>query len=195
MGVGGLVLAITRGFNPGLIWMQLGAGFVAVLGFCLFTQSISWLLGDKGERRTLALLGGLSDDYTALTNWVVPGTKQGDIDLLVTGPHGVLVVEIKTYASPVASDGDKWYSVKENGYRKPIKSLSNQTKRNGAVVQKLLRSKGLQVPVHTVLVFNDKAEINCSNPTVPILHRGALQNYILRLPSAGTTVSAEALMS
>jgi hypothetical protein len=141
------------------LWMYMAAAMVGSLGFPTLKGWGNNFFGDRGERLTLDGLDGLGDEYTAVTNWVIPGTKQGDIDLLILGPHGALVCEIKTYSARYAFEGDNWYSVKDNGYRQPIKSPSRQLKRNAAALQKYMKANKVPGVVSHVLVLNDRIDL------------------------------------
>lgn len=76
-------------------------GGVILLKKALEEGGRSWRIGYEGERRVQASLQSLSNEYIAVTSFVVPGTKQGDVDLLLIGRMGVLVVEIKAYAGTI----------------------------------------------------------------------------------------------
>ena len=67
--------------------------------------------GTEGEDAVLQTLRGLPDTYTAIANFVAPGTHQGDMDLLVLGPAGILVIEVKSYTGRYACHGDSWFTV------------------------------------------------------------------------------------
>ena len=113
-----------------------------------------WHRGTEGEDAVLQTLRGLPDAYTVVANFVPPGTRQGDLDLLVLGPAGVLVVEVKSYTGRYACHGDAWFSVRAGGVRRPLKSsVSRQLKRAGKSVAHYLADCDVQVPLHTAAVF------------------------------------------
>lgn len=151
--------------------------------------------GSEGEDAVLHTLRGLPDSCTAVANFVAPGTKQGDMDLLVLGPAGILVIEVKSYTGRYACDGDLWFSVAPDGARRPLRgSVSRQLKRAGKAVRHYLVDCDLSVPVHTAAVFRAGAELDLTRPTVPIVAESALLGYILALPDAPRPALAADLM-
>src|SRR5215218_8568068 len=112
----GAVLAV--GVTAGLLGAQLApdlAGLLAVaaaagLGWRLrFRPSadiLAWRRGAAGERRTARLLAALERrGWAVLHNLAIPGT-QANIDHLVIGPGGVLVVDSKRYRGRLRLDRD-----------------------------------------------------------------------------------------
>ena len=141
--------------------------------------------GTEGEDAVLDALRGLHADYTAVTSFVAPGTRQGDLDLLILGPAGVLVVEIKSYQGRYACNGDAWFAVHPDGTRQPLRgSVSRQLKRGRKAVAHYLVDCDVSVPVHAVAVFRAGVQLELSHPTVPVVMQDALCEYILGLPAA-----------
>lgn len=172
-----------------MIWLYLGALFCLIIAGEAVVATRSWSDGDTGEWRVVRALRGLSDEYTLVRNWVIPGAEQGDIDLLVLGPHGVLVLEVKNYRAKYECDGDDWVNVKENGYRKRMKSPSRQLAKNSRAVQSFLVKSGWQGTVHSALVIPPRADVRIAGASVTILDWKALPQHIRALPSHGTPVS------
>ncbi len=141
--------------------------------------------GAEGEEGVLQTLRGLPDGYLAVTNFVVPGTRQGDTDLLIFGPAGVLVVEIKAYTGHYACHGDSWFAVHTDGTRQPLRSsVSRQLKRSRKSISHYLVDCDVSAPVHAVAVFRPGVRLELSHPTVPVLTQDGLRDYILQLPPA-----------
>ncbi len=133
----------------------------------------------------LHTLRGLPEAYTAVANFVPPGTRQGDMDLLVLGPAGVLVLEVKSYTGRFACSGDGWFSVGPDGTRRPLRgSVSRQLKRAGKSVAHYLVDCDVQAPIHTAAVFRAGAELELHRPTVAVVREDALRDYVLGLPPA-----------
>ena len=144
-----------------------------------------WHQGTEGEDSVLHTLRGLPDSYTAVANFVAPGTHQGDMDLLVLGPAGVLVIEVKSYTGRYACHGDTWFTVHPDGSRRPLRgSVSRQLKRAGKSVAHYLVDCDISVPIHTAAVFRTGVELDLTRPTVPILLETALCDHVLALPNA-----------
>ena len=141
--------------------------------------------GTEGEEGVLHALRGLPDGYTAVANFVAPGTRQGDLDLLVLGPAGVLVVEVKSYTGRYACHGDAWFALHPDGTRQPLRgSVSRQLKRGRKAVAHYLVDCDVSVPVHAVAVFRPGVQLELTHPTVPIVTQDALCGHIVGLPPA-----------
>ena len=120
-GVGGGVLLWTQAAHFGG-YAFAAAAFLSLGGVQAGVRALRnhnrWHRGTSGEDAVLQTLRGLPDGYTAVANFVAPGTRQGDMDLLVLGPAGVLVIEVKSYTGRFACAGDLWFTV-EAGRRPP----------------------------------------------------------------------------
>ena len=193
-GVGGGVLLWTQAAHFG------GYGFAAAAflslggvqaGVRALRNHNRWHRGAEGEEAVLQTLRGLPDTYTAIANFVVPGTRQGDLDLLVLGPAGILVLEVKTYTGRYACVGDAWFSLPPGGPRRPLKSsVSRQLKRAAKSVAHYLVDCDIQVPIHTAAVFRAGADLELTRPTVPIIREDALIDHIQALPDAPRPITA-----
>jgi hypothetical protein len=117
----GLVLA--AGAGVGLLTAQLAprlaspAGLLAAavlawaLRFRVSPEASAWRRGAAGERRTARLLGRLRQrGWVLLHDLAVPGSR-ANIDLLLIGPGGVVVVDSKQYRGrlQLSPDGLLWH--------------------------------------------------------------------------------------
>ena len=193
-GVGGGLLLWTQAAHFGgyefaaAAFLSLGGVQAGVRALRNFNR---WHRGAEGEESVLQTLRGLPDPYTVVANFVAPGTRQGDMDLLVLGPAGVLVIEVKSYTGCYACHGDQWFSVLPDGVRRPLRgSVSRQLKRAGKSVAHYLVDGDLPAPVHTVAVFRAGADLELTRPTVPIIREDALRDYVLALPPAPRPLTA-----
>lgn len=190
-----LGLAVVLGLGawlylPWRLYLMLGAFLAFVRATAYFNAALNPWFGNKGEDRLEETLASLDDRYLLVRNWVpVVGEKsRGDIDFLLLGPHGALVIEVKTFSVATKCDGDKWQIQRPNGSWRWIKSPSRQLSGNVNVVAKLLK-----IRAHGALVFNDRADLKTCSPTVTVVRRKQLLETIHSLPEAGH--KAEALWS
>jgi hypothetical protein len=71
-------------------------------------DALAWRRGSAGERRTARLLSPLErQGWAVLHDLAVPGS-QANIDHLVIGPGGVLVIDSKQYRGRLQLDGSGW---------------------------------------------------------------------------------------
>jgi hypothetical protein len=88
--------------------------------------------GIGGEALVAECLESLPDDYFLLNDVVLPG-HPGNIDHVVIGPCGVVVIETKNFSGSVESHRNVWFA---NGRR--CRSVSKQVSRNAIAVREAL---------------------------------------------------------
>ena len=159
-------------FHPTLL--HLGAGIVAVLTAFRLAGPVTRRLrnvrkGRLGERLVADLLGGLPDDYW-LINDVTLGLARGNIDHVLIGPCGVVVIETKRFAGNIRCWGDDW-SI--NGYRR--KSVSQQVNSGACAVRYFLSERHPDLAawalrwVESIIVFTHplcRVEVNHAPTTI-----------------------------
>jgi hypothetical protein len=81
------------------------------------------MAGHDGEQKVFKELGSiLNDKYTVYPNYIVPGHKF-DLDFLIVGPKGLIVVEVKNFSNATVFTEDKALSIKESGYKQEVTKL------------------------------------------------------------------------
>jgi hypothetical protein len=118
-----VAVVLAAGVTAGLLGTQLAphlAGLLAVVAaaglgwrvrFRPSTDTLAWRRGAAGERRTARLLAPLERrGWAVLHDLVIPGTA-ANIDHLVIGPGGVLVIDSKQYRGRLRVDsyGMVWH--------------------------------------------------------------------------------------
>lgn len=191
LAVGGALWGVPILF-PNLAPFKLAAYLVVPFFFASLTGYMKHWSGSSQELTILRELSSLGDEYLCVTNMPVPGGG-GDIDLILYGPHGALVIESKCYAIEAGCEGDKWFLVRDGGRRQPIKSVSNQLKRNSKALDRFLQSKSNHTTVGGAIVFNRNANLKLMSPTEKVLRVGELLPFIAQLPPAKQTVSFQVL--
>ncbi len=172
-------------------FLSLGGIQAGIRALCDFNR---WARGAAGEEAVLHTLRGLPDGFAVVANFVVPGTRAGDADLLVLGPMGVLVLEVKACRGRLACRGDVWFTVGSDGERRATRgSASRQVKRARKAVAHYLVDCDLCLPVCAAVVFRPGASLELVQPTVPILGQEDLLAHILALPPAPRPVCLSAL--
>jgi len=171
------------------------AAFLALTGIQSGVRALRafnrYARGTGGEDAVLHTLRCLGDAYAVVTSFVPPGTRQGDTDLLILGPAGVLVVEVKSYTGRCACHGDAWFAVHADGARQPLRgSVSRQVKRGRKAIAHFLVDREVSVPVHAVAVFRAGVRLELSHPTVPVVMQGGLPDFVRALPPSPQAVPA-----
>ena len=157
-----------------------------------------WITGHMGERRVLTVLRDLPDTYVAVTNFVVPGSERGDIDLILIGPMGFLAMEIKTYEGMILFENGRWWKRQKNGWKTRLKkNPSVQAKGHRKALigywkayigflpqdrdQYAVLSK-LYMPIVPVLVFVGADGLETGSLDMAAVRVGDLLDYVRSLP-------------
>lgn len=192
-------------------WTNLRANSLVLLGVTLFLLALlkelgplvqSWVSGYLAEQRVLALLRDLPEEYVVVTNFVPPGTRQGDSDLLILGPPGILVGEIKNYPGEIVYEYGKWYRRQPNGWKTQLKKHpSRQAKANAqAITQLVLQAKPgvpelreVFVPVSAAVIFVGVDRLEVSRLDIPALRGSELRAFIEAQPRRLSAEQVQAL--
>jgi hypothetical protein len=87
----------------------------------------------------------LDGRWTLIRNFIAPGHKGGDIDLILIGPPGVWACEVKTYAGLVRNRGDDWERKTKQGWARLDVHPGKQARANAVGLKTLLDSQGAQL--------------------------------------------------
>jgi len=153
-----------------------------VLGLTSFERGVNYLLGERGENDVAQSLGTVLDGrYTLIRNLVLPDEKT-DIDGVLVGPFGILVLEVKNFNSRdiYKCEGNRWFYRKPGQrYRTMQKSPTKQAQLNRDRLQRYLDQHDLRgIPVHALVVISDpEAKVLFEKPHVFILNRQQLSDY------------------
>jgi Nuclease-related domain len=102
----GLVAAQVAPGRGGLAGIVVAAGLAWVLRFRPSSDALAWRRGAAGERRTARLLAPLErHGWAVLHDLAIPGSA-ANIDHLVIGPGGVVVIDSKQYQGRLRLDQD-----------------------------------------------------------------------------------------
>jgi len=187
LGVGSLFILIGIGV---CFLSNLAGGILALIGIGCIARSQSYIKGIMGERAVINSLKKLDDSYF-LINDIVLFYKHGNIDHILLGPQGVFIIETKNYTGKIRCKGDSWERYGTDTTTRPrrrkylpIKSISEQVKRNAATMKTFLEKYGgdfskRQIPRYPIVAFtNPYVELDLNHPTVPILRTGDLCTYV-----------------
>ena len=138
----------------------------------------SFRVGRWGEEKIVEQLRAMLDDrWTLIRNFIYPGRKGGDIDLILIGPAGVWVFEVKAYAGKVRNIGDSWERLTKRGWKKLDVHPGHQARTNAVGLKQFLESKELKPGyVQAVVLWasseasdaEQKGSITAESPQTPI---------------------------
>jgi len=120
--------------------------------------------GEAGENAALNALCGVGDDYIAITNFKIPGYERiGDLDIVLAGPVGVVVVEVKNLRGPWRVDGDRWVSMGDRGPGLR-RGVGGQLKGQVKALASFLGRAGAPCRVIGLIAVNSNAAIEIASP-------------------------------
>lgn len=184
--IGAPIAAVLMFSLPQLWWFFAFAYAIIVIGAAATKQA-----GASGELKTLKQLDKLPDDYVLFNQIDVPNakTKRGytELDLVVVGPNGVFVIEVKNNNSKVTGDeqAPNWtaHKVGQKGgrYTAEVRNPIKQLKKQVHVLSNYLKGKKASTWLEGVVFFSHRnARVKLSSPpSVPVLERKGLVEYIL----------------
>ena len=153
-----------------------------------------WARGESGEREAVALLAPLTvDGYFTLSDRRRPGSD-ANLDCVVIGPPGVLVIDAKNWSGEVAVIGS---TLRQNGYSRDgqVKSLREAT---GDVLDLLRGVLGrTPIPVWPVISFMGEASIGSRKTVdhVQLVDGAHLPQFVRSLPPALDAHAVSTVMS
>lgn len=170
-------------------WVFLGIGlFVFWIAKELFeplSDSIrNFRYGKKGEEEVSGILKDtLDDNYVYIENYTIPNTRIGDIDGLLIGPKGVIIIEVKSYAGVFRISGeDMFRKLKRDIYKLYRKSPFKQVIRQRKYLTKFLKEKGIDVQVIAIVVLvRSKINTISGETKVFVTEPNKLTNHIFKL--------------
>lgn len=126
--------------------------------FIHFTRDYVGILqaGTNGEKKALKVLAdGLPDSYCCVNNVVVRfEERHNELDLVVVGPSGVFIVEVKNTAGNIVGDyEDQILQQKKRSETKEMRNPVKQVKTHTDILSRYLRAKGVRCWVQSTVFF------------------------------------------
>ena len=155
--------------------------------------------GEIGERTALRDLTNspllASGEYACVTSCRIPGYERiGDLDIIVAGPMGVVVIEVKNFMRPIRVSGDTWTAESSHG-GSPIKSVSRQLENEVKALSQFLARSDAQTPVHGLIAINSNAVLQIdAAPAYAVVAYHALAGAIAALPALDLPVPVEKIV-
>ena len=150
-------------------------------------RAVRYRVGAAGEDALARVLGnGLGDEYTLYRN-LRPGVG-GDLDAVLLGPAGLVLLEIKAYRGAFVLFGDRWYrAAPDGGDLTPWRgSPTLQARRNADRLARWLARRELAAtPLYPLVVLTSGhvREVR-TRPRVPVVPLQQLVPYLHALPRA-----------
>src|SRR5262245_33414941 len=173
--VGGLAIGVASAlfWHPGGAVVGLVAAMLAARPS--YRRFLNYRNGAAGERSVAELLTRLPDDYVLLNDVVLPG-HSGNIDHVLIGPCGVVVMETKRWAGTVACVNDRW-----SVGRYPRANVTRQVVGAAMAGKACLARAGAGAPgwVEAVVVFtHPHCRLILDRPTPRVVRFSQLMDYV-----------------
>lgn len=152
----------------------------------------SFRRGREGERTVARLLRqGLNEQWTLFLNVQLPGNR-ADMDMLLLGPPGLFVLEVKAYSGQFAYRRDRWYRKTMTGWRLQRRNPIRQARGNAgllhAYIQEHLKK---EFWVEPRLVWAGEGTLELEQPATPVWVLAHLPEETRRLRELTVRLSRE----
>jgi hypothetical protein len=121
---------------------------LAIMGALLvrhWRRSLRAARGRAGEARVVeGLRAALDSRWTIFHNIQLPD-RRGDLDLVLVGPGGVWVVEVKTWGGTVRVRAGTWERRARGGWARITPSPAEQARRNAVRLREFLQREGIDL--------------------------------------------------
>ncbi len=126
--------------------------------------------GDDGEERTVQLIiQALDGTWTIFRNVNLPGRNKGDLDIVLVGPPGVWVLEVKNLSGDYRNIGEDWEYRGGKKWKHSETQPSRQAKNNASRLGEFLQADHIKIFVKSAIVWaNEETSPFVENPTVPV---------------------------
>ena len=162
--IGLLALAIV------LIVVLLVVGLVVFIpdqiGKRLDKQIEAFRLGEEGEERIVQMIvQALDGNWSLFRNVSLPGRNKGDLDIILVGPPGVWVLEVKNLRGEYRNIGEIWEYRQGKRWKIAPNNPSRQAISNAVRLANFLRADNLKVFVNPAIVWvNEENPLHVENP-------------------------------
>ncbi|MFQ3646563.1 MAG: nuclease-related domain-containing protein [Anaerolineae bacterium] len=125
--------------------------------------------GEEGEKLALDVVRhALNEHWYIFQNVKLPA-QRADLDMVLVGPTGVWLLEVKHWNHPHRNEGDAWFYNAGKGWRRSQSNPSAQARKNAHRLSQFLRADGIQQWVTPVIIWtNSEATVSTTNPSVAV---------------------------
>ncbi len=125
-------------------------------------------LGQEGEDQAVQTIAQVLDgNWHLFRNVVIPGKNKGDLDIVLVGPPGVWVLEVKNFHGEYRNLGDAWEYKSGNKWKTTSVNPSEQARNNTFRLKNFLKADKIDVFVNSAVVWMNGI-LAIENPTVAI---------------------------
>ncbi len=126
--------------------------------------------GQDGEDQTVQSIAQAFDgNWHLFRNVHIPGRNRGDLDIVLVGPPGVWVLEVKNFNGTYRNIGETWELMRKKKWKSAYANPSRQANNNSLRLKNFLKADNLNIFVNPAVVWaNPESALFIENPSVAI---------------------------
>jgi hypothetical protein len=126
--------------------------------------------GQEGEEKVVQLiLQALDGNWCLFRNINLPGRNKGDLDLVLVGPPGVWVLEVKNFRGEYRNIGGNWEYRNGKTWRVAFANPSKQAVNNAYRLKNFLKADNVNAFVNSAIIWaNSENPLTIENPAVAV---------------------------
>lgn len=146
----------------------------------LDTQIDEHRLGQEGEEQVVQLIvQALDGNWYLFRNINLPGRNKGDLDIVLVGPPGVWVLEVKNFRGQYRNVGEYWEYKNGKKWKSASVNPSRQANNNAYRLKNFLKADNVNVFVNSAVVWaNSESHLMVENPSVAVWRYNRLPDEI-----------------
>jgi hypothetical protein len=127
-------------------------------------------LGEEGEEKAVQMIvQALDGNWGLFRNIALPGRNKGDLDIVLVGPPGVWVLEVKNLNGEYRNTGEAWEYRRGGIWKISSVNPSRQATNNSLRLKNFLQADNLKVFVNPAVVWvNEEKPLLVENPSTAI---------------------------
>ena len=181
------VIRTPEGVVSLFLFLVIAAG---ALGLVLYLQSRvfkrldrqieSFRFGQEGEDRVVEKAHhSLDGNWALFRNLVLPGRKKADLDVVLVGPPGVWVIEVKALRGAYRNVGETWAYRSRGAWTPMRKSPSRQARIGAIALAEFLKADRVKTFVEAAVAWaSSDGSLFVDNPTVPVWTMDRLEDEL-----------------
>jgi hypothetical protein len=154
----------------------------------LTEKAIRYKMGRRGEEKAVEnFLYSFDGRWFLIRNFVWKYRKWGDVDLILIGPGGVWVFEVKAFSGKIRNLGNRWQKKGKFWWYDLPSNPGRQARRNAARVKEYLSENGIPIKWVTPVVIwagdlspldEEKGHLTLENPETPVWKAEEIDKHI-----------------
>jgi hypothetical protein len=108
----------------------------------------------------------LDGNWSLFRNVSLPGRKKGDLDIIMVGPPGVWVLEVKNFRGEYRNIGETWEYRQGNIWNATSTNPSRQVLNNALRLKNFLQADNLKIFINAAVIWvNEENPVLVENPS------------------------------